>query len=446
MCASFVATPQMTQNGGFIYGKNAYREPNEAQSIVRIPSKEHHAAHTPTTHIAIPQVPHTFEMILCKPFHCWGAEMGINEFGVVVGNEVSKTRVPFSKRNQGLTGLDIVRLTLERSNSAEDALEQLTYFVEQFGQDSYAGYQRRNAYYHNSFIILDAHEAYLVETADKEWVAKHIEKIYALTNHLTISDKYDYSSETLIEFARSKGWIGLKEKFDFQKIYRPKWQPGISISKRRQNMLMENTLKYQKSLDISKAMLLLKGGEVNEERFDPASDGPFSVSLQADGLLSRWQTTGSFVVELLPEHPPSIWTTATSSPEISLFKPVYLEGTALMQNEWHEPSSQADESIWWKHEKLYRLMLKNYAAAYGLIKDELRKTQKEWIRDVDRFTSEETSSEEFNHITFYYFRKHRELITHWTNLIRDAELPSHKFHPFYKWYWEKLNKAASIGI
>ncbi len=446
MCASFLATPYVTGSGSFVYAKNSYREPNEAQSVIRIPSKEHFASHTPTTHITIPQVPETFGMILCKPFHSWGAEMGINEYGVVVGNEVIKTRVSFNRDNKGLTGLDIVRLTLERSTSAEDALEQLTYFIEQFGQDSYAGYQRRNAYYHNSFIILDAHEAFLVETAGREWVAKSVKGFYALTNHLTIKDKYEYSSDTLIEYARSKGWIGLKQKFSFEKIYSPKWHPGVSISKRRRQWLFDEAKKYEQKLDISKAILLLKGKDVNRDRYDPASDGPFAVSLQADGLLSRWQTTGSMIVELRPDERPNIWVTGTSAPELSIFKPIYLDGTALMKNEWQEPGPQADETLWWKHEKLYRMVLKNYTEGYSIIREEIMENQDEWLRDVKKFTNNYTTEEEFDHITYFYQRKHRELIQQWTDTILQANLPSSKFHPFYKWYWEKLNKAASISL
>jgi len=39
------------------------------------------------TYIQISQITHTFAVILSKPRWMWGAEMGANEHGIVIGNE-----------------------------------------------------------------------------------------------------------------------------------------------------------------------------------------------------------------------------------------------------------------------------------------------------------------------------------------------------------------------
>ncbi|MCF8335386.1 MAG: hypothetical protein K9H65_02175 [Bacteroidales bacterium] len=39
MCDTFIATPDYTKNNKMIFGKNSDREPNEVQSIIKIPAR-----------------------------------------------------------------------------------------------------------------------------------------------------------------------------------------------------------------------------------------------------------------------------------------------------------------------------------------------------------------------------------------------------------------------
>ena len=81
-------------NDGVLFAKNSDRDPNEAQVL-----RWHAAAdHEPGTEVActwisVPQVPHTHGVLLSQPWWMWGAEIGANEHGVVIGNEAGTYRL-----------------------------------------------------------------------------------------------------------------------------------------------------------------------------------------------------------------------------------------------------------------------------------------------------------------------------------------------------------------
>ena len=84
MCDTLVAVTA----DGLLFAKNSDRDANEAQVL------EWHAADDQApgaslsaTWIEIPQVARTNAIVISRPWWMWGAEMGANEHGVVIGNE-----------------------------------------------------------------------------------------------------------------------------------------------------------------------------------------------------------------------------------------------------------------------------------------------------------------------------------------------------------------------
>lgn len=69
----------------------------------------------------------------------WGAEMGSNEHNLVIGNEAifsKETDRLDSKQmiSPKLLGMDLVRLGLERSKNAAEAVQVITELLEKYGQ------------------------------------------------------------------------------------------------------------------------------------------------------------------------------------------------------------------------------------------------------------------------------------------------------------------------
>jgi len=72
-----VSTPKSSADGVMLVAKNSDREPNEAQNITFVPASDHPAgSRVKCTYIEIPQVKHTFAVLLSRPFWMFGAEMG----------------------------------------------------------------------------------------------------------------------------------------------------------------------------------------------------------------------------------------------------------------------------------------------------------------------------------------------------------------------------------
>lgn len=106
----------------------------------------------------------------------WGAEMGANEAGVVIGNEAVWNRLsdPEVDLQPRLLGMDLLRLGLERGRSASQALDVIVDLLEQHGQGGPCSDIYQDLYYHNSFLIADSEEAWILETAGSLWAAERV--------------------------------------------------------------------------------------------------------------------------------------------------------------------------------------------------------------------------------------------------------------------------------
>ena len=218
-CSTLIALQSATKNGDVIFGKNSDRPVNESQPLEYFPPADHQPGETvKCTYIKVPQVAHTYGYIGSRPYNIFGFEHGINEKGVIIGNEaVTGRETP--ERQWGLIGMDILRLALERSDSAAKAVEVIGELLETYGTGGDP--LIRPQYFNANYIIADSNEAYMFESCQRMWAAKKIKHTGHIGNIYALTDDYDLIGKDVIRQAAQKGWcredtrINIAQTFSF---------------------------------------------------------------------------------------------------------------------------------------------------------------------------------------------------------------------------------------
>ncbi|MFX0005230.1 MAG: peptidase C69 [Promethearchaeota archaeon] len=332
MCDTLIALGNSTQDGSVIFGKNSDRPFNEVQLITYSPRINYNKGDTlKCTYLEINQVSESYAILMSQPYWMWGAEMGINEFGVVIGNEAVNTHEPL--RNTGLLGMDLLRLGLERGKTAKDAMNIIISLLETYGQGGGCAYHDPSWMYHNSFIIADPKEAYVLETADKWWIIEKVKNVRSISNSLTIRGKGDLRKKGIIQHAIDKNYCKNDNDFDFAETF-----SGLSIS----------TISSPYSRGGRSTLLLNenKGKITSSLMMEILRDHEAGICMHGG-----FESTGSQISHLISKRKSIHWLTGTSLPCISVYKPYSfpIEGQKYyVPGPYQEINS---EWFWWKHTK-----------------------------------------------------------------------------------------------
>ncbi|MGC1375760.1 MAG: C69 family dipeptidase [Anaerolineales bacterium] len=441
MCDTLVALGNATADGSVLFAKNSDREPNEAHELIIVPHALHPVgSQVRCTHVQIPQVEETFAVLLAKPFWIWGAEIGSNEHGVVIGNEAVFTKVPYEK-GPGLVGMDFLRLGLERGATARAALDVITSLLETHGQGGNCGFTHR-LYYHNSFIIADPREAWVLETAGRQWAAVQVQDVYNISNIITIGGEWDLASAGLVDYAIERGWCKNRDDFDFSRCYSDFWYTRFGEGFSRQCRVTDLLSARRGGITAANMMAYLRDhGSDAKPNWTPTLGLTNSdICMHAGfGPVRNGQSVGSMVSRLTPETQ-THWLTGTSAPCTSIFKPVWLDGG--LPDIGLTPQGKHDSAtIWWQHENLHRAVLRDYATRIGVYQAERDALESEFVRAEQEMRTR--SAAERAAFTAHCFASAAEAESGWLERVQAAPV-SKNLPVLFKAAWKKHNKQAKL--
>jgi secernin len=386
-----------------LFAKNSDRDPNEAQVLEWHPRREHAAGTSlRCTWIEIPQVRQTHAILLSRPFWMWGAEMGANEHGLVIGNEAVFTNQPYGKI--GLTGMDILRLALERAEDAESAVRVMVELLETHGQGGGCGHEHPRFTYHNSFLIADPTRAIVLETAGRAWATEEVHGGRSISNALTIPGFAEKHSDRIRT-----------------------WASGARPRGSRTQCLAESA---HSAADMA-AILRDHGAGRSDPHYSTVNGGLNAPCAHAGGgILAASQTVGSWIAELSPS---SIrhWATGTAAPCCGIFKPVRVDEPLDIGP---TPTDRADDrSLWWQGERLHRQIIRNPAAFLPKLTAERAALENAW------FEAPVEPAEAFREAAGFTER--------WIKAVESAfaQNASADMRPAsVRRYWDKRNRRADI--
>jgi len=328
-CDTWVALPDSTACGYTILAKNSDRTLFDCQLLFLHAAREWPAGtELNLGRITIPQAAETYATLGSSPYWCWGYEEGINEHGVAIGNEGIWTKaltdaLAASRKGEGPrrgpTGMDLVRLGLERGRTASEALGIIGTMTEKYGQfgSGLPGADLEGAY-ENSYIIADPSEVWILETVGTRWAARKLTSgSTSISNVTSLGTELDRMAPDLVDHAVTQGWWPRDnaDVLDFSAACRPVERPDIQARNRR---AMTRAAR-------SGLLLRQKAGAVDREwMMRIARDRGSSPSIDLD-------VTASSCVAILPHDADSLplfwWCPAV--PSKSCYVPFFIHGSGL---------------------------------------------------------------------------------------------------------------------
>ena len=433
MCDTMVAMGEVSRDGRVYFAKNSDRQPNEPHIMIQVPRQQYPAgARVRCTYLEIEQARETYAVLLLKPSWIWGCEMGCNEFGLNIGNEAVFTREKYEPT--GLTGMDLIRLALERCRSSQEALELIIELLLKYGQGGNCGFEKPFTY-HNSFLIADAREAWVLETAGQYWAAEKVSGIRTISNGLTIGSNYDRSHPDLIKHAREKGWCKSEQDFDFARCYKDKLFTHFSGSGQRQNCSQRELEGRPGDIDEATMMEILRSHHPGVEGKQFQRSSLQSVCMHGGGPIGD-HTTGSYVA-CLSEKGSLYWITGASTPCLAMFKPLWwIDDHPLL---FREEQQQEALDYWQQRERFHRMVINGQIMNLNDYYERRDQLEKSWQETALRLEAQEAGDSVKMQFMQEAWQQEATVIQEFINEYRHRPVRP-RGNLYYRSYWRRQNQ------
>lgn len=438
MCDTMVALGNSTADGRVLFAKNSDRQPNERLLTIRIPGKTYPTgSRLQCTYIEIDQAEETYEVLLLKPHWMWGAEMGCNEHGLVIGNEAVFTREP--KGKDSLLGMDMLRLALERCRTSLQARDLLIQLLEDYGQGGNCGFEKPFTY-HNSFLIADRTSAWVLETAGQYWAALEVKDVYSISNRLSIGAAFDLAHPRLVAHALDKGWCKSEADFDFARCYSEPVFTYFSGSRKRQGCSFQRLQAEKGAITLETMRDILRSHTSAYDRKPYQKSSVSSVCMHA-GFFFGDQTTGSYLAAL-SDKGDSHWVTGGGPACLGLFKPFFfVPGENLSFDQDEEADAMR---AWERREAIHRLVLENRLDAHAFKRDR-DQLEAAWFSRLEQMDLSMAQEWDLASLINEALNEENALLDDYIQSARDRKARI-RGNLYFRRYWKKMNANLRGGI
>jgi hypothetical protein len=345
-----VALHEASANSSTLFGLNHHAAPAARHSLLLRPGQMHESGATiPLGPLELSQVRQTFTVLGLQPQGTWGFTHGVNEHRVAIGVTDWQSKLPVG--TPALSGPDLARLALERARGALQAVEILTDLFERYPDG--AG--------DHIFLIADAGEAFVLETAGRFWALLECGHTRVVTDAAMIRQDWRRLAPGLASFVIDQGW----------------WQDDGSKIDFVRCLGKDHAVQAHKRWGHASLALAQQNGAIDAHFLRRLLTDHYLQNRELIGPARSATLAASFLIELQKNDQPIVAFSAFGNPDAAVYFPICLCADLPAGFNGDEPNSIQERTL-----AMQKLAL---GRERGKVLQTLERLQVRFDQDADEF-------------------------------------------------------------